>query len=149
MAPELVADPDGMAATGWGPEIDMWAVGILVFWMLCGRTPFDDDNVPQILQNIMQVRVSVSQDDRACHFKVSGLPFSLLFWSRVLILVENLSMYEAQLLDQEQQSPDVCPLYQGVFKEETTVQNVQGSLLSDMASLKGNLYKFAGAVGVQ
>ncbi|KAA6417616.1 MAG: myosin light chain kinase [Trebouxia sp. A1-2] len=55
MAPELVADPDGMAATGWGPEIDMWAVGILVFWMLCGRTPFDGDNVPQILQNIMQV----------------------------------------------------------------------------------------------
>ena len=55
MAPELVGDPDGMAATGWGPEIDMWAVGVLVFWMLCGRTPFDDDNIPHILQNIMQV----------------------------------------------------------------------------------------------
>ena len=65
MAPELVADPDGMAATGWGPEIDMWAVGILVFWMLCGRTPFDDDNVPQILQNIMQVQNTVSLNTRA------------------------------------------------------------------------------------
>ncbi|DBA82871.1 TPA: hypothetical protein ACH3X1_006664 [Trebouxia sp. C0004] len=62
MAPELVADPDGMAATGWGPEIDMWAVGILVFWMLCGRTPFDDDNVPQILQNIMQGRWAFSDE---------------------------------------------------------------------------------------
>ena len=57
MAPELVSDPDGMAASGWGPEVDMWAVGILVFWMLCGRTPFDDDNIPQILQNILQVSV--------------------------------------------------------------------------------------------
>ncbi|KAL0018722.1 hypothetical protein WJX79_001236 [Trebouxia sp. C0005] len=62
MAPELVADPDGMAATGWGPEIDMWAVGILVFWMLCGRTPFDGDNVPQILQNIMQGRWAFSDE---------------------------------------------------------------------------------------
>jgi len=69
MAPELVADPDGMAATGWGPEIDMWAVGILVFWMLCGRTPFDDDNVPQILQNIMQVRDTVSLNERARRFQ--------------------------------------------------------------------------------
>lgn len=58
MAPELVSDPDGMAASGWGPEIDMWAVGILIFWMLCGRTPFDDDNIPRILQNILQVMVS-------------------------------------------------------------------------------------------
>ena len=77
MAPELVADPDGMAATGWGPEIDMWAVGILVFWMLCGRTPFDDDNVPQILQNIMQVQVTASQDDTATKFQQMLLLFSL------------------------------------------------------------------------
>ena len=59
MVPELVSDPDGMAASGWGPEVDMWAVGILIFWMLCGRTPFDDDNIPQILQNTLQVCVLV------------------------------------------------------------------------------------------
>ncbi|KAK9807765.1 hypothetical protein WJX72_008555 [[Myrmecia] bisecta] len=56
MAPELVADPDGMAKTGWGPEVDMWAVGIMLFWLLCGRTPFDDSNVPRILQNIEEGR---------------------------------------------------------------------------------------------
>ena len=64
-------------------------------------------------------------------------PLQSMIYSRVLILVENLSMYEAQLVEQV---PHLCPLYQGVFKEETTVQRVQGSLQSGMASLKGHLY---------
>ncbi len=92
MGPELVADPDGMAATGWGPEIDMWAVGILVFWMLCGRTPFDDDNVPQILQNIMQVQDTVSLNDSS-----QGLwpPLQCIIHACVLKLLQSSRMCEA------------------------------------------------------
>lgn len=102
MAPELVADPEGMAgagesmgsplivsfaitvtkiclsvvnamagalecfkgnpahnilvATGWGPEVDMWAVGIIIYFLICGQTPFDDTTVPRIFGNIQRGR---------------------------------------------------------------------------------------------
>lgn len=35
------------------------------------------------------------------------------------------SMYEAQLHDQENQPPDLCPVYVGVFKEQNGVQVFQ------------------------
>ncbi len=34
-------------------------------------------------------------------------------------------MYEAQLHDQENQPPDLCPVYVGVFKEQNGVQVFQ------------------------
>ena len=37
---------------GWGAEVDIWAAGGLLFWMLSGRTPFDAGSVPQILHNV-------------------------------------------------------------------------------------------------
>ena len=38
--------------SGWGAEVDIWAAGCLLFWMLSGRTPFDAGSVPQILRNV-------------------------------------------------------------------------------------------------
>lgn len=57
-------------------------------------------------------------------------------------------MYEAQVHDQEQQLPDLCPFYQGVLKEQSAVQVFKGHCCL-MASMKGKLYKFAGALGIQ
>lgn len=37
---------------GWGGEVDMWAVGILLFWMLSGHTPFQADSISAIFVNI-------------------------------------------------------------------------------------------------
>ena len=33
----MVDGPEGMAARGWGPEVDTWAVGILLFYMLASK----------------------------------------------------------------------------------------------------------------
>lgn len=52
MAPELIASPDEVAKSGWGGEVDMWAVGILLFWMLSGHTPFQADSISAIFVNI-------------------------------------------------------------------------------------------------
>jgi serine/threonine protein kinase len=34
---------------GCGPEVDMWAVGVLTFYMLSGATPFDAADIDRIL----------------------------------------------------------------------------------------------------
>lgn len=37
---------------GWGGEVDMWAVGILLYWMLSGHTPFEAPTISGIFVNI-------------------------------------------------------------------------------------------------
>ena len=37
---------------GWDSALDMWAVGILLFWMLTGNTPFQAETFSEILHNV-------------------------------------------------------------------------------------------------
>lgn len=53
VAPEIVRDPNGVSNNGVGGEVDMWAVGILLYFLLSGRTPFDDKSVQRILENVL------------------------------------------------------------------------------------------------
>lgn len=47
--------PDILLATedsGYGPEVDMWAVGILIYILLSGRLPFSGEDDQELFKNI-------------------------------------------------------------------------------------------------
>jgi len=46
MAPEI------LESKGYGVGVDYWSLGILIFEMLTGTTPFDDEDPYQVFKNI-------------------------------------------------------------------------------------------------
>ena len=56
MAPEIILN------TGYGMGVDWWAVGILLYEMICGVDPFDDDSPMKIYENILEGKIKFSSD---------------------------------------------------------------------------------------
>ena len=60
-SPEYVA-PEVIKGLGSGPAVDWWALGVLLFEMLTGRTPFFAETPYRVYQNIEQGRVAFPKD---------------------------------------------------------------------------------------
>lgn len=50
--PTYVA-PEVLQNTGYGPEVDMWSIGVIAYILLCGFPPFFGDTVPEMFEQIM------------------------------------------------------------------------------------------------
>jgi serine/threonine protein kinase len=48
MAPEVV----NSKGKGYGISVDYWSLGILIYEMISGTTPFDDEDTYEIFKNI-------------------------------------------------------------------------------------------------
>ncbi|CCD72534.1 5'-AMP-activated protein kinase catalytic subunit alpha-1 [Caenorhabditis elegans] len=53
-APELISNKLYV-----GPEVDLWSCGVILYAMLCGTLPFDDQNVPTLFAKIKSGRYTV------------------------------------------------------------------------------------------
>jgi calcium/calmodulin-dependent protein kinase I len=56
LAPEVLRRDDQNSRVGYGPQVDVWAAGILFYWMLAGGAlPFDADDPVAIFRAIRSV----------------------------------------------------------------------------------------------
>ncbi|XP_074992536.1 maternal embryonic leucine zipper kinase isoform X16 [Calonectris borealis] len=60
-APELI---QGKAYIG--SEADIWSMGVLLYALLCGSLPFDDDNVMAVYRKIMSEKTMTCEDVSDC-----------------------------------------------------------------------------------
>lgn len=68
MGSPLYVAPEIMWGKGYGPEIDVWSVGVIMYIMLCGRPPFRGKTDEVILDEVMYADI----DFDSCHVSASA-----------------------------------------------------------------------------
>ena len=62
MAPEIIMDPHSVAQRGCGPEVDMWALGCLTYFLLTGETPFKGRTNDEVFNSVIVGRWQFTQE---------------------------------------------------------------------------------------
>lgn len=57
-APEVIA-----GRVYAGPEVDIWSCGVILYVLLCGRLPFDDESIPKLFEKIRGTYVFDDADE--------------------------------------------------------------------------------------
>merc|ERR1711988_1100863 len=49
-------------ATGYGPEVDLWSIGVITYILLCGFPPFYNESLPMLFEQIMKAEFDSPPD---------------------------------------------------------------------------------------
>jgi serine/threonine protein kinase len=52
----LTIAPEVLKKTGYGPQVDLWSLGVIIYILLCGYPPFFDSSNPELFRKIMSGR---------------------------------------------------------------------------------------------